>query len=107
MDARVEAGFNLGLLHAKRGEPAQAEEVWWRNVVTDFLLKPDEASQLGYKGRFWMTRTLIELGTLYEQQEKLEQAKEAWLLILKAKLGYGETLAKSRLARFNLAEFKP
>ena len=37
----------------------------------------------------------------------LEQAQEAWRLILKAKLGYGETLAKARLARFNLAEATP
>jgi hypothetical protein len=107
LDARVEAGFNIGLLHARRGEQAQAEEVWWRNVVYEFLVKPDESRQLGEKGRYWMTRTLLELGSLYEQQEKLEQAKESWLLILKSKLGYGEGLAKSRLARFNLAEFKP
>jgi TolA-binding protein len=103
-DARVEAGFNIGLLHVRRGETDQAEDVWWSDVINEFLLKPGEANQLGDKGRYWMTRTLLELGSLYEQEEKLEQAKEAWLLILKAKLGYGETLAKSRLARFNLAE---
>jgi len=104
LDARVEAGYNLGRLHAQRGEAAKAEEVWWRDVVDAFLLKDDNASQLGDKGRYWMTRTLLELGGLYEQQEKLEQAKEAWLLILRMKLGYGEALAKARLARFNLAE---
>ncbi|MEO6002094.1 MAG: tetratricopeptide repeat protein [Opitutus sp.] len=107
LDARVEAGFNIGLLHTKRGETAAAEEIWWRNVVAEFLLKPEAARGLGDKGRFWMTRTLLELGSLYEQQEKLEQAKEAWLLIVKMKLGYGETLAKARLARFNLGEIKP
>jgi hypothetical protein len=107
LDARVEAGFNIGLIHAKRGETAPAEEVWWGNVVYEFLLKPEAAAQLGDKGRYWMTRTLLELGALYEQQEKLEQAKESWLLILKHKLGYGETLAKARLAKFNLAEIKP
>ncbi len=104
LDARVEAGFNLGWLRARRGEAARAEEVWWRDVVNQFLLKDEYANQLGDRGRYWMTRTLLELGSLYEQQEKLEQAKEAWLLILKAKLGYGEALAKARLARFNLPE---
>lgn len=105
LDARVEAGFNIGMIHAKRGETAKAEEVWWGNVVYEFLLKPELAAQLGDKGRHWMTRTLLELGALYEQQEKLEQAKESWLLILKYKLD-GETLAKARLAKFNLAEIK-
>lgn len=104
IDARVEAGFNLGWLLARRGESVKAEEAWWRDVVTAFLLDPAKARQLGDRGRYWMTRTLLELGALYERQEKLEQAKEAWLLILKAKLGYGEALAKARLARFGLAE---
>jgi TolA-binding protein len=107
LDARVEAGFNLGYLRLRRNEVAKAEVIWWRDVVTEFLLKPDAAARLGDRGRYWMTRTLLELGALYEQQEKLEQAKEAWLLILKAGLGNGEALAKARLARFNLTEAKP
>ena len=40
IDARVEAGFNIGLLHARRGKPTLAEEVWWLIVVNEFLLKP-------------------------------------------------------------------
>ncbi|ACB73534.1 hypothetical protein [Opitutus terrae] len=107
VDARVEAGFNIGFMLARRGELAKAQESWWAEVVNKFLLDEPLARQLGDKGRFWMARTLLELGGLFEQQEKLEQAKEAWLLILKSKLGYGEALAKARLARFNLAEVTP
>jgi TolA-binding protein len=107
IDARVEAGFNLGFLHARRNEPGKAETVWWRDVVDAFLLNPEQAAKLGAQGRFWMARTLFELGSLYEQQEKLEQAKEAWLLILKSNLGTGEALAKARLARYDLPEAKP
>lgn len=105
LDARVEAGFNLGYLHARSGAAAKAEEVWWRDVVGEFLLKENIAAQLGDRGRYWMARTLLELGALYEQQEKLEQAKESWLLILRMQLP-GEALAKSRLARFGLPEVK-
>ncbi len=107
IDARVEAGFNIGYMRVRRGELDKAQEVWWRDVVDAFLLQPGQAAQLGEKGRYWMARTLIELGSLYEQQAKLEQAKQAWLLVIDAKLGYGEALAKARLARFNLAEAKP
>ncbi len=106
VDARVEAGFNLGYLLTKRGQPAQAEAVWWRDVVTVFLLDEARAAQLGAKGRYWMARTLLELGALYEQQAKLDQAREAWSLILRTNLP-GETLAKARLARFNLSETNP
>jgi len=107
VDVRVEAGFNLGYLYARRGDAARAEEVWWKDVAYEFLVRdPTLAAQLGEKGRYWMARTLLELGTLFEQQEKLEQAKEAWLMILKAGLP-GEELARARLARFNLPETKP
>ena len=107
-DVRVEAGFNLGNLYARRGDTTRAQEIWWKDVVHEFLEKdPAVAAQMGAKGRYWMARTLLELGTLFEQQEKLEQAKEAWLLILKSGLSPGEELAKARLARFNLPETKP
>ena len=106
LDARIEAGFNLGLIRSRRGELDKAQDIWWRDVVDTFLLKPENSTQLGAKGRYWLTRTLIELGGLYEQQEKFEQAKRAWSLILSAKLGYGEALAKARLARFNVADAK-
>ena len=106
VDVRVEAGFNLGHLLARRGQPARAEAVWWRDVVSEFLLETDRADQLGAKGRYWMARTLLELGGLYEQQAKLEQAQQAWRLILKTGLP-GENLVRQRLARFNPNESKP
>ena len=106
VDARVEAGFNLGYLLVKRGQPGRAEAVWWRDVVTAFLLDEDQAALLGPKGRYWMARTLLELGGLYEQQTKLDQARDAWNLILTQRLP-GATLAKSRLGRFTAGEAKP
>ena len=53
-----------------------------------------------------MTRTLLELGTLYEQQAKLEQARDAWTLIIDTGLP-GASLAKDRLGRFNPAPTAP
>lgn len=100
VDVRVEAGFNLGHLLARRGQPGRAETVWWRDVVSEFLLEEMQAAQLGAKGRYWMARTLLELGGLYEQQAKLDQAQEAWSLILRTGLP-GANLARQRLGRFN------
>ena len=122
VDVRVEAGFNLGYLYARRSSAAReqgdaareqenaarAQGVWWKDVVHEFLVKDPAVAdqQLGPKGRYWMARTLVELGTLFEQEEKLEQAKEAWLLILQYRLP-GEDQARARLARFKLPEAKP
>lgn len=106
-DLRAEAGFNLGYTLARRGQAQRAQEVWWRDVVTAFLLDETKATELKSKGHYWIARTLLEVGTLFEQQGKLEEAKEAWQLILKKKLNYGQTIAKQQLARFNLPEAKP
>jgi len=98
VDVRVEAGLNLGHLMLRGGQPDQAEAVWWRDVVTAFLLNERMASQLGVRGRYWMTRTLLEVGGLYERQSRLDQAREAWALILNTGLP-GAALAQDRLAR--------
>ena len=68
--------------------------------MTAFLLDPAMAANLGPKGRYWMTRTLLELGSLYEQESKLDQARDAWGIIIKNGLP-GAALARDRLARFN------
>ena len=98
VDLRVEAGFKHGYAQVRRGNPAQAERAWWLAVNT-FLLDPGKAAELGAKGRYWMSRVLLELGDLYEKEAKLEQARRAYELLLQQKLP-GETLALQRLARF-------
>jgi cellulose synthase operon protein C len=105
-DLRVEAGYKLGLLYAKRGKPDRAKEIWWRDVVNAFLLKPEWAAERKTTGPYWMSRTLLDLGTLLEQETKLEEARKAWLLVVESKLP-GEALAKAKLAQFNPPEAKP
>jgi len=101
VDVRVEAGFNLGYIYKRRGRLDQAEEVWWRDVVSAFLLTPEYAGDLRDKGRYWMARTLLELGALFEQEGKLDQAGDAWRLILKTGLPF------AAVARSNLAGLAP
>jgi hypothetical protein len=107
VDVRVEAGYNLGELWVRRENRAKALEIWWQDVVATFIVDGKRANELQAKGRYWMARTLYRLGEVFEQQERLEEAKEAWLLLLKSKLGWGETLAKAKLARFGVPEAKP
>ena len=107
VDVRVEAGYNLGELWVRQDNRAKALEIWWNDVVSPFLLDGKRSGDLQAKGRYWMARTLFRAGEVFEQQEKLNEAKEAWLLLLKAKLGWGEALAKTKLARFGLPEAKP
>ena len=100
-DLRVEAGFMHGNALNKRGQADRAQATWML-VVHNFLLEPARAAELGAKGRYWMSRVLLELGDLYERGEKLDQARLAYELLLAQKLP-GGLLAQRRLERFSRA----
>ncbi|MDE3083845.1 MAG: tetratricopeptide repeat protein [Verrucomicrobiota bacterium] len=104
VELRVEAGYKLGLAQVQHDQVARAQETWWR-VVNGFLLDETKSAELGATGRYWISRTLLDLGGSLERQKNLEQARKAWQLVTHYNLP-GETLAKARLARFNLPEAK-
>jgi len=99
VDLRIEAGFKHGNAQAKRSHADRAQAAWMLAIDT-FLLDPARAPQLGAQGRYWMSRTLLELGDLYEKQGKLEPARRAYGLLISQRLP-GEGLARQRLARFS------
>lgn len=106
VDVRVEAGFNLGSLLETRHADDQAQKVWWR-VATAFLLdRPANADPLDTNGRYWMTRTLLQLGALEVREGDLAQARRAWQLILEAKLP-GDKTARDNLASLDAPAPKP
>ena len=98
-EMRVEAAFQLGDLLATRANPGykdneRAQAVWW-TLVTTFLLDDAQASQLGVKGRYWIARTLLRYGDLLSQQGKLEQARNAYELILRKNLPFAKLARES------------
>jgi tetratricopeptide (TPR) repeat protein len=103
-DVRVEAGYNLGVILARTNRD-KAQAVWWNDVVDAFLVNPRSPRDLGPKGRWWVARTLLDVGALYEQQGRLEEAKRAWTLLIDSGLP-GAALARQRLARFHLPAAK-
>ena len=105
-DVRVEAGYNLGGLLKRGGAPEKAQEIWWRDVVDPFLVRPGGDQALGAKGRHWLELTLLQAGDLYEQEGRLEEAKRAWSLVAQKGLP-GADLARDRLKRFNLPAAPP
>ena len=97
MDLRAEAGFKWGAV-AKRTQSAKAVTVFW-SVVNDFLLDPAQAAKLGAKGRYWVSRSLLELGQLQEEAGRLDEAQRVYRLIVDHKLS-GVAQAQAKLARF-------
>jgi TolA-binding protein len=109
VDLRAEAGAKWGFALAKRSQAAstpierdqqiaKAESVLW-SVVDAFLRDPAQAAKLGAKGRYWISRSLLELGQIHEDTDHLDEAQRAYQLIVDAKLG-GSAQAQDKLARY-------
>ncbi len=100
VDLRAEAGFKWGYALAKHAQPAKAQIIFW-SVADAFLLDAAQASQLGAKGRYWVSRSLLELAQLHEDAGQIDEAQRSYQLILDYKL-YGLAQAQAKLARFRL-----
>lgn len=94
-DIRAEAGYKYGLNLARRGNADAARSVWVR-LVTSVLPDDSKAEALGSKGRFWVSKTLFDLGDLLERQHKPEEASTAYDKIILKALPYA-TQAQERL----------
>jgi len=106
-DVRVEAGFKLGLLLARRGRTEDAAKVWWSDVITPFLIDDAKPAEPDAKRPYWLARTLAELGDLQERRGKLDEAKAAYLLLLEKRLPLGGTIARSRLEQMGVHVSRP
>ncbi len=104
-DLRIEAGYKWGYAQARRGQPAAAQTIYW-GVVDAFLLDAAQAARLGATGRYWLSRTLLELGQLLEETGRLDEAQRAYRLVLAHGLG-GAAQAQARLDRFRATEDAP
>ncbi|HEY4248193.1 MAG TPA: tetratricopeptide repeat protein [Lacunisphaera sp.] len=111
VDLRVEAGAMLGVALIKQSqtagtpterdqEIAKAQTVLW-SVVNTFLRDPVQAAKLGATGRYWMSRSLLQLGQIHEDAGNLDEAQRAYQLIVDSKLG-GSAQAREKLARYRL-----
>jgi len=101
VDLRAEAGYKWGYALAKRNQGAKALTVFW-SVVQGFLLDANQAAKLGAKGRWWVSRSLLELGQIHEDAGRLDEAQRAYQLIVDNRLS-GAALAQAKLARYRPA----
>lgn len=101
-DVRVEAGYHLGLLLQSRGREDQAARVWWQDVITPFLLESEIPFEGGAKRPYWLARTLLDLGALLEAQGRHDEARNAYDLLRRKNLGWGQELALKALERLGV-----
>ena len=69
-------------------------------VITRFLMKAPSSLVFKAQGRYWLSRSIFELGTLFEKEERYEDAREIYKLILDYDLP-GLTLAEAKIQKFS------
>lgn len=106
-EVRVEAGYKLGFLLERKRQHARAAEVWWKDVIEPFLKNNQQPFTPGDKRPYWLGRTLINVGELYESLARLEEARRAYALILEFKLDHAENTARAGLKRLGVPEANP
>lgn len=101
-DVRVEAGYKLGLLLARRGRLEEAVRVWWRDVIDPHLKEERRPFESDAKRPFWLARTLRDLGDTLEKMGRFDEARQAYGLLLEKRLPYGEAVARARLEQLGV-----
>lgn len=100
-DLRIEAGHKWGYTLLRRGQTVEAIKVWW-SVIDNFLLDPSQAANLGPNGRYWIPRTLLQLGEVLEGAGNFDEAQRAYRLIIDHGFD-GSHMAESKLARYRVS----
>ena len=100
-DVVVEAGYKLAFAHKEAGKDKQAQEVLG-GVLDRFLLNPaSQGKALGGAGRYWMSRSILELGSLLEEGKAPDEARVVYGLIEENNLP-GLSLANARIGQLGI-----
>lgn len=100
-DVRVEAGYNLGKILERRGQFDKARDVWWRDVITPVLIEAKWGDSTRAGTSYWLARTLLDLGTLFEQRENIDDARRVYGLLRDSHLGF-DSVGLDQLQRLGL-----
>jgi tetratricopeptide (TPR) repeat protein len=102
IDFQAEVGYKWGFALMRRGAFEEAEEVFTL-IFSRFLLNGENATRLGAKGRYWMSRALLALGTRLEESGELAEARRVYRKMVAYNLP-GRNLAKSRADRLPIVD---
>jgi predicted RNA polymerase sigma factor len=80
--------------------------VWSRDVVVPFLREEERAFEPDARRPYFLARTLRDLGDLLEKLGRLDEAREAYRLLLDKRLPIGESVARNRLQQLGGAAAK-
>jgi hypothetical protein len=97
-DFRAEAAFKWAYGLDRDGQAQRARDAYW--LALNRFTGAEEGSLLGARGRYWVSRSAVELGQLLENAQDFSGARSVYQLMLRSNLP-GEALARARLARLS------
>ena len=97
VDFQAEVGYKWGFALLQRDALKEAQEVFML-MAGRFLLDGENATRLGVTGRYWMSRAMLELGSLLEEAGELAEARRVYRKMVAYNLP-GRTIAQSRADR--------
>jgi tetratricopeptide (TPR) repeat protein len=100
VDFRAEASFKWAYNLDKQGDSSRAIDAYWM-AINRFLAA---GSSMGARGRYWISRSAVELGQLLEMSKRYSEARRVYNIMISSNLP-GKALAQARLKR--LDEPKP
>jgi TolA-binding protein len=101
-DFQVEAGYKWGAIMQRQREAQEAKLIY--GLMTGrFLLNEENALSLGAVGKYWLSRTVLDLGSLLEAEDKFDEAKRLYRKMVAFNLP-GRSLAQARVDRLQLLE---
>lgn len=93
MDVRAEAAYKSGFSRLKGKDWVEARSRYWEGIT---MLLGGGLNEMGEQGRYWLARSILEMGGLYEKDKKQEEANRAYQLVIKYGLP-GVAIAKEKI----------
>jgi hypothetical protein len=97
LDFQAEASYKWAFALSKAEAAGRAKEVLALSA-NRFLLDETRAEQLGPPGRYWVARSLLMLGEMFEQSQSPEEAQRVYRKIIAYSLP-GRHIAVARVDR--------
>ena len=96
VDFMMEIAYKWAFALNASGRSPEAVEVYFMSIER-FLLNATSSNQLGVTGRYWVSRALLDLGTLLEETGSLLEARKIYLKLQAYNLP-GRKLAENRIS---------
>ena len=97
LDFQAEAAYKWAFALLKSDAREKAKEVFALSV-SRFLPSGQESADLGASGRYWVARSMLQLGEIFEKEDKLAEARSVYRKVIAYNLP-GRHIAISRVDR--------